>query len=155
MVEATSYCIMLSWNTPFFLTFLPEIIKGVSISCIVLPPCPFYIILCCEVCTIAHISSVIHLSQIFNVSPQQKELPHSSPRSFNLTIFLPLPHTSYKPHIFAGTSPMCGKNCTRIRSSQLPCLNHFSLSQKSYCCSFLRKKDTAGHHNLTIIDINL
>lgn len=40
MVEATSYCIMLSWNSPSFLMFFPDD-EGVCISCMVLPPCLF------------------------------------------------------------------------------------------------------------------
>ena len=41
IVEATSYCIILtSSNRRPFLIFLPDIMKAVSISCIVLPPCP-------------------------------------------------------------------------------------------------------------------
>lgn len=40
IVEATSYCIILtSSNRRPFLIFLPDIMKAVSISCIVLPPC--------------------------------------------------------------------------------------------------------------------
>lgn len=118
MVAAVSNCIMLSWNSPPFLTFLPAMIKGISTSWSVIPHALFN----ATVIGCHHDNRIIIYSGLFNGS---NDTSHITVQFFQLFIIA----RSVVPDSMTGMIQLIEANC---KHGRLLSLIYFSaISQRA------------------------